>query len=170
MMRPALDMLSACASVLATIKSTPCSPDTIMLLTALPPAPPTPNTMMRAFISRISVMLVISASRFVRQARNERIRSLPISLAVPRDTVSPVHTWFACCYAVAVHQSINSATAPQKPFKPRCRLLGRHGLGGRLQQLDHQPIGTLALPLEIYPITGRRCFEPDDLRLQCHDL
>src|SRR3984893_14293385 len=75
MMRLALDMLSACASVLATIKSTPCSPDTIMLLTALPPAPPTPNTIMRAFISRISVMLVISASRFVRQARNERIRN-----------------------------------------------------------------------------------------------
>src|ERR1700722_7458660 len=74
MMRLALDMLSACAWVLATIKSTPGSPDTIRLLTALPPAPPTPNTTMRAFISRISVMLVISASRFVRQARNERIR------------------------------------------------------------------------------------------------
>src|SRR5260370_17603608 len=73
MMRLALEMLSACASVLAKIKATPCSRDTIMLLTALPPAPPTPKTIMRAFISRISVMLVISASRFVRQARNERI-------------------------------------------------------------------------------------------------
>jgi hypothetical protein len=38
------------------------------LLTALPPAPPTPNTIMRAFISRISVMLVIFASRLLRQA------------------------------------------------------------------------------------------------------
>jgi len=74
MMRLALDMVSACASVLATIKSTPCSPDTIMLLIALPPAPPTPNTIMRAFISRMSVMSVISASRFVRPARSERIR------------------------------------------------------------------------------------------------
>jgi len=41
-MRSAFDMVSACASVLATTKSTPCSPAVIMLLTALPPAPPTP--------------------------------------------------------------------------------------------------------------------------------
>src|SRR5262245_17035874 len=59
MMHLAFDVVSACASVLATINSTPCSPDVIMLLTALPPAPPTPNTTMRAFISRISVMSVI---------------------------------------------------------------------------------------------------------------
>jgi HlyD family secretion protein len=58
MTRSALDMVSACASVLATMKSTPCSPAAIMLLMALPPAPPIPNTIMRAFISRISVMLV----------------------------------------------------------------------------------------------------------------
>src|ERR1700737_889781 len=62
MMRCAFDMVSACASVLATMKSTPCSPAAIMFLTALPPAPPIPNTIMRAFISRISVMLVIFAS------------------------------------------------------------------------------------------------------------
>src|SRR5262244_1302468 len=54
MMRSALDMVSACASVLATTKSTPCSPAVIMLLTALPPAPPTPNTVIRGFSSRIS--------------------------------------------------------------------------------------------------------------------
>src|ERR1700722_2699013 len=74
MMRLAFELVSACASVLATMKSTPCSPASIMLLTALPPAPPTPNTIMRAFISRISVMLVIFASRLLRQAGNERIR------------------------------------------------------------------------------------------------
>src|SRR5262245_34846356 len=54
MMRSAFDMVSACASVLATTKSTPCSPAVIMLLTALPPAPPTPNTVMRGFNSRMS--------------------------------------------------------------------------------------------------------------------
>src|SRR6267378_3591761 len=68
MMRLAFDVVSACASVLATMKSTPCSPAVIMLLTALPPAPPTPNTIMRAFISLISVMSVIFASRLLRQA------------------------------------------------------------------------------------------------------
>ena len=51
MMRCAFDMVSACASVLATTKSTPCNPAVIMLLTALPPAPPTPNTVIRGFNS-----------------------------------------------------------------------------------------------------------------------
>src|SRR5262245_3544581 len=74
MMRLALDLASAWASVLATTKSTPCRPAAIMLLTALPPAPPTPNTVRRAFISRISVMLVIVASRLLEQAGNERTR------------------------------------------------------------------------------------------------
>src|SRR4051794_7108147 len=54
MMRSALDMVSACASVLATTKSTPDRPISIMLLTALPPAPPTPNTVMRGLSSRMS--------------------------------------------------------------------------------------------------------------------
>src|SRR5262245_7727605 len=54
MMRSALDMVSACASVLATTKSQPTRPAVIMLLTALPPAPPTPNTVIRGLSSRIS--------------------------------------------------------------------------------------------------------------------
>jgi hypothetical protein len=61
---------------------------------------------------------------------------------------------------VAVDRTTNSATGPQKTFKPRRRFLGRHGLGSRLQQLKHK----------IYPVTGRGCFEPGDLRLQCQDL
>src|SRR6478609_5572316 len=58
MMRSARDEVSACASVLATMKSTPERPDTIMLLTALPPAPPTPHTMMRGFNSLSSGALI----------------------------------------------------------------------------------------------------------------
>src|SRR5579883_3321201 len=54
MMRSAFDMVSACASVLATTKSTPSRPLAIMLLTALPPAPPVPNTVIRGLSSRIS--------------------------------------------------------------------------------------------------------------------
>src|SRR5262249_10645899 len=72
MMCLALDLVSAWASVLATTKSTPCKPAAIMLLTALLPAPPTPNTLIRAFISRISVMLVMSISRWHERASNER--------------------------------------------------------------------------------------------------
>src|SRR5262245_17312321 len=74
MMRLHLDMVSACASVLATTNATPCRPAAIMLLTALPPAPPTPNTVMRAFISRISVILVMFGSRLHEHAGNERTR------------------------------------------------------------------------------------------------
>jgi hypothetical protein len=51
MIRLARDEARACASVLATMKSTPERPAAIMLLTALPPAPPTPQTMMCGFNS-----------------------------------------------------------------------------------------------------------------------
>jgi hypothetical protein len=71
---------------------------------------------------------------------------------------------------VAVDRATSSAIDPQKTFEPRRRLLSRHSLGSRLQQLNHQPIGALALTLEIGPVTRCRCFEPRDLRLQCHDL
>src|SRR6185437_7862190 len=48
------DWARAWASVLATTKSTPSRPDSIMLLTALPPAPPTPSTVIRGRSSFIS--------------------------------------------------------------------------------------------------------------------
>ena len=48
---PARFCPSACASVLATTNSTPPSSERIMLLTALPPAPPTPITVIRGLRS-----------------------------------------------------------------------------------------------------------------------
>ena len=39
------DNISACASVLMAMKSTPCRPSAIMRLTALVPPPPTPSTL-----------------------------------------------------------------------------------------------------------------------------
>src|ERR1700756_732045 len=54
-LRGALDCRSACASVLQTTNSQPIRFDRIMLLTAFPPAPPTPTTVMRGFISYSSL-------------------------------------------------------------------------------------------------------------------
>ena len=44
----AKELFNTCKSVLATIKSTPLSPDSIILLTALQPPPPTPITLIFA--------------------------------------------------------------------------------------------------------------------------
>ena len=50
----AVDCFSACASVLATRKSTPCTSARIMFAIALPPAPPTPITAIRGVSSSTS--------------------------------------------------------------------------------------------------------------------
>ena len=42
------ECLSACASVLTQMKSTPSIPELTMCVTALPPPPPTPTTLMTA--------------------------------------------------------------------------------------------------------------------------
>jgi hypothetical protein len=55
-------------------------------------------------------------------------------------------------------------------FKPCGHFLSCHSLGSRLQQLNRQAIGALALALEICSVIGCPCFEPHDLRLQCLDL
>jgi hypothetical protein len=52
--RSADEWLSAWASVLATTKSTPCTSAFIMLAMALPPAPPTPITLIRGRSSSTS--------------------------------------------------------------------------------------------------------------------
>src|SRR5258705_5510538 len=79
----------------------------------------------------------------------------------------------ACSLSVAIDRAAGSATGPQSrhlTFKPCRRLLGRHSLGSRLQQLNRQAIGALALAFEICSVIGCPCFEPRDLRLQCLDL
>src|SRR5579862_257124 len=91
-MRSAFEVVSACASVLATTKSTPCKPALIMLLTAFPPAPPTPNTVIRGFSSRISGMfrlIVMVASSSLRSLRRRFQRP---ARAGPRPAA--VMNWF----------------------------------------------------------------------------
>ena len=60
----ALDCCKACASVFATTNSTPSSCLSIILSTALPPAPPTPNTVMRGFKSSCPGMVKFKAIFF----------------------------------------------------------------------------------------------------------
>src|SRR5260370_26232474 len=79
----------------------------------------------------------------------------------------------ACSLSVAVDRAASSAKGRQSrhlTFKPCRRLLGCHSLGSRLQQLNRQAIGALALALEICSVIGRPYFEPRDPRLQCLDL
>src|SRR5580704_10139832 len=89
MMRSARDVVSAWASVLATTKSTPWRPALIMLLTALPPAPPTPNTVIRGFSSRMSGIfrLMLMAASQVRGRVNRRL-SPAASMPGTCDSVS----------------------------------------------------------------------------------
>src|SRR5689334_1410590 len=166
MMRSAFDIRSACASVLATMNSTPSSPAMIMLLMALPPAPPTPNTMMRAFISRISVMSVMSSSRLLPRSRGMKGCGwlLAAGLAVSRHEVRGQASHPARCARGALDRAARSGA--QRAFKPRRRLLGGQGLGGCLQQLDQQAVGAFALAFEIGAVTGGAAFEPRDLGFQ----
>src|SRR5690606_5191192 len=79
MMRSARDIVRACASVLATMNSTPSRPSAIMLLTALPPPPPTPITVIRGLSSTmvgLAVMLYSKDQEHLRAASgSNRIRA-----------------------------------------------------------------------------------------------
>src|SRR5262245_43339738 len=107
MMRSAFDMVSAWASVLATTKSTPCSPLVIMLLTALPPAPPVPNTVIRGFNSRMSGifrLMLMCASSYAevtagsgRSATGRWGMSIESSEALAKPSSDPCDIAAACC-------------------------------------------------------------------------
>jgi hypothetical protein len=67
-----------------------------MLLTALPPAPPTPNTVMRGFSSRMSgifKLIVMIASSFLRGVFNVRFRHPDPPLAMMMSVAAP---WLVC--------------------------------------------------------------------------
>ena len=146
-----------------------------MLLTALPPAPPTPNTMMRAFISRISVHAghlcpTIAPAKRCPASRRQTI----VTHAQPCGPTPPEsRPELPQPRVPSVDRAIGAGTGPQDghlPLKPRRRLPGGRGLGGRMQQISHQAIGALAFALEIGAVTAGHGFEPADLRLQCRNL
>src|SRR5512139_1906714 len=85
MRRSAVELAKACASVLATTNSTPLRPHSIMLLTALPPAPPTPNTVMRGLSSvKSGTLRLIDMVAF----RSVIVLCPGPSSALPRDAPS----------------------------------------------------------------------------------
>ena len=84
----ACDDASAWASVLATRKSTPDRPEVIILLTALQPPPPTPQTMMRGFNSLSSGALRLIV---ICQASHQCVHdSTPLSFALGRPVAERV--------------------------------------------------------------------------------
>src|SRR5580693_9573112 len=143
MMRSAFEVVSACASVLATTKSTPCRPAPIMLFTALPPAPPTPKTVMRGFSSRMSGifrLMVMVASSLIRGRQERPAPADPPPAAVvldarlgPSETLAQPLSDPGEIAARAIHQ-IPPATAGFEIFKMRGLRInqqaGRRGKGG----------------------------------------
>ena len=77
--RSDVEVLSACASVLATMKSTPCTSARIMFATALPPAPPTPMTLIRGRSSSTS-------GRMKSMLMDKPPSSAPIALILHHDS------------------------------------------------------------------------------------
>src|SRR3954463_16224821 len=116
MMRCDLVRASACASVLAQTKSTPSSPEAIILLTAFPPAPPTPKTVMRGFnswISGIARLMVMEGP----MGRND-------GAIVSRQFVNRTLTIHANRLTV-----MHYATASDRLIHPRLTLAGRVSSG-----------------------------------------
>jgi len=72
--------------------------------------------------------------------------------------------------SLAVDRAGRPAAGPQCAFKPRRRLLRRHGFRLRLQKFDQQAIGALALAFKIRPMSDCSDVEPRDVRFQFRDL
>ncbi|KAG0919162.1 hypothetical protein G6F31_021225 [Rhizopus arrhizus] len=90
----ALVAASACASVFAQMKSTPCTPLRIMCATALPPAPPTPTTLITVplvLFSSISkfIMMTPSQVRFCKSQKFPNSLSFVNRLKADADYIGP---------------------------------------------------------------------------------
>src|SRR3954453_23628550 len=137
MMRSAREDVSAWASVLATTKSTPTSPETIMLLTALPPAPPTPHTMMRGFSSRSSgalISIVMSASLPLAPAGAPLVSVIPKAAAATRQPGSSSKTLLQPAPDPCDVSVVGRVVADRAVLRPQM-------FEARRLRIDHQPDG-----------------------------
>src|SRR4051812_219020 len=157
-MRCAFDMVSACASVLATTKSTPCNPAVIMLLTALPPAPPTPKTVIRGFSSLMSGGVRLSA-----MVASLTTRALVHPGRRPRGLVKIVWLLDRSSEALAKPSSDLSEIAvspcPELPRMPRFDVFQMSVLRIDQQAGRHRERGALGLAGQ--PAEAERTADPD---------
>src|SRR5262249_48250310 len=94
----ALDRESACASVLATMKVTPSSLASSMLLTALPPAPPKPNTMifgLSSVASRALKLTIMSPPLQLDKVGGQRVTTVAHVLRSPFEAIFD-KDWHRC--------------------------------------------------------------------------
>src|ERR1700691_1973473 len=141
MTRSAREEVSACASVLATTKSTPISPETIMLLTALPPAPPMPHTIMRGFNSRSSGALRL------------------IDIVWPLDVGAPLGVALLCDYAwkKRISRRASSFFHTTKSF---LSTIGRRGPYSRAFLLPLPPSAAADVNIRFSPLADKRAGRP----------
>src|SRR5262245_49982987 len=158
MMRVAFDMVSACASVLATTKSTPCNPAVIMLLTALPPAPPTPKTVIRGFSSLMSGGVRLSA-----MVASLTTRALVHPGRRPRGLVKIVWLQVRSSEALAKPSSDLSEIAvspcPELPRMPRFDVFTMSVLRIDQEACGHRERGALGLVGQ--PAEAERTADPN---------
>src|SRR6186997_2160693 len=141
--RSDLDIVSACASVLATTKSTPLNPAVIMLLTALPPPPPTPKTQMRGLSSVMSgfcrFIVIVPSFAFLAARRRGRYGLCPCFFleAVPEPLTHALksaaragHSRHGAAFALTTFEICDLRIDQQADGRREGRALGRFGKPG----------------------------------------
>src|SRR5215213_407217 len=139
MIRAAFDEDSAWASVFATTNSQPRRPASIMLLTALPPAPPIPNTVMRGLSSRMSGACRLMVMIFSPSSRLSPTSARPARLFQPwrrlpdRARTQPVSKALANPLPDLAHVAVRPG-ALAKAARARLEVLGMRDL-----RIDEEP-------------------------------
>src|SRR5215216_4660493 len=139
MIRAAFDEDSAWASVFATTNSQPRRPASIMLLTALPPAPPIPNTVMRGLSSRMSGACRLMVMIFSLSSRLSPTSARPARLFQPwrrrpdRARTQPVSKALANPLPDLAHVAVRPG-ALAKAARARLEVLGMRDL-----RIDEEP-------------------------------
>ena len=123
----AAERLSACASVLAQMKSTPCTPSSIMCSTALPPPPPTPITLICVPMLNSSIIsIAICCSNPCSCLESLSIRKYVLDVCRPSSAVSRVGGGSSACGSRSgASRSAGVVHAPVAQKLPRNQSLAR---------------------------------------------